>query len=195
MIIRVCLWTGFISGLLRRGPSADETMDGWLAGSCRDSQTDASKQMHDLSESVPFITPFHRQLYVRPFKTTWSPLKLALFTFLINVNLEHKSSPEQHSYICSNSQQYIVWVKMINFSLMPKIIRILRSSSMKIFCKSPTVNISKLNYWLLICIAKNFIWTTLKMIFSIFRFFAPSDSRFTNIVQTIHQWKDYYYYC
>ncbi len=29
------------------------------------------------------------------------------------------------------------------------------------------------------------------MIFSIFRFFAPTDSRFTNIVQTIHQWKDY----
>ncbi len=34
--------------------------------------------------------------------------------------------------------------------------------SMKIFCKFPTVNISKLNFWLLICIAKNFIWTTLK---------------------------------
>ncbi len=51
---------------------------------------------------------------------------------------------------------------------------------MKIFSKFPTVNISKLNFWLVICIAKNFIWTTLKMIFSIFRFFAPSDSRFTN---------------
>ncbi len=55
---------------------------------------------------------------------------------------------------------------------MPKIIRILRSCSMKIFCKFPTVNISKLNFWLVICIAKNFIWTTLKMIFSIFRFFC-----------------------
>ncbi len=50
----------------------------------------------------------------------------------------------------------------------------------------PTVNISKLNYWLLICIAKNLIWTTLKMIFSIFRFLC---SRFLNNVQTIHQWK------
>ncbi len=39
-----------------------------------------------------------------------------------------------------------------NFSYMPKIIRMLRSCSMKIFC---TVNISKLNYWLVICIAKN----------------------------------------
>ncbi len=43
---------------------------------------------------------------------------------------------------------------------------------MKIFSKCPTVNISKLNFWLVICIAKNFIWTTLKMIFSIFRFFC-----------------------
>ncbi len=55
---------------------------------------------------------------------------------------------------------------------MPKIIRILRSCSMKIFCKFPTLNISKLNFWLVICIAKNFIWTTLKVIFSIFRFFC-----------------------
>ncbi len=35
-----------------------------------------------------------------------------------------------------------------------------------------TVNISKLNFWLVICIAKNFIWTTLKAILSIFRFFC-----------------------
>ncbi len=55
---------------------------------------------------------------------------------------------------------------------MPKIIRILRSCSMKIFSTFPTVNISKLNFWLVICIAKNFIWTTLKVIFSIFRFFC-----------------------
>ncbi len=52
---------------------------------------------------------------------------------------------------------------------------------MKIFCKFLTVNISQLHFWLVICIAKNFIWTTLKAIFSIFRFFfAPSDSRFSN---------------
>ncbi len=41
----------------------------------------------------------------------------------------------------------------------------------------PTVNISKLNYWLVICMALNLIWTTLKMIFSILIFFACSDSR------------------
>ncbi len=90
----------------------------------------------------------------------------------INVTLEHKSSVKSLGYICSNSQKYIVWVKIIDFSFMPKIIRILRSCSMKIFCTLPTLNISKLNFWLLICIAKNFIWTTLKMIFSIFRFFC-----------------------
>ncbi len=83
-----------------------------------------------------------------------------------------KAVISKHRYICSNRQQYIVWVKIIHFSFMPKIIRILRSCSMKIFSKFPTVNISKLNFWLVICIAKNFIWTTLKMIFSIFRFFC-----------------------
>ncbi len=42
---------------------------------------------------------------------------------------------------------------------------------MNIFCKCPTVNISKLNFWLVICFAKNCFRTTLKVIFSIFRFF------------------------
>ncbi len=53
---------------------------------------------------------------------------------------------------------------------------------MKIFCKfpNPTINISTLNFWL-VSIAKNFIWSTLKAIFSIFRFFfALSNSRFSN---------------
>ncbi len=34
------------------------------------------------------------------------------------------------------------------------------------------ISYHKLNYWLVICIAKNFIWTTLKVIFSIFWFFC-----------------------
>ncbi len=33
--------------------------------------------------------------------------------------------------------------------------------------KFPTVNISKRNFLLVICIAKNIIWTTLKAIFSL----------------------------
>ncbi len=91
---------------------------------------------------------------------------------LIYVTLEHKSSVKSLGYIYNNRQQYIVWVKIIDFSFMPKIIRILRSCSMKIFSAFITVNISQLHFWLVICIAKNFIWTTLKMIFSIFRFFC-----------------------
>ncbi len=60
--------------------------------------------------------------------------------YTLYVTLEHKSSHKQHSYICSNRQQYIVWFKIIHFSVMTKVIRISRS------CKYPTVNISKLNY-------------------------------------------------
>jgi len=90
-----------------------------------------------------------------------------------NVSLKHKSSLKSLEYICSNGQQYIAWIKIIIFFLLwQKIIRILRSCSMKIFCKLPTVNISKLNFWLAICIAKNFIWTNLKVIFSIFFIFC-----------------------
>ncbi len=88
-----------------------------------------------------------------------------------NVSLEHRSSVKSLGYIYNNSQKYIVWVKIIDFYFMAKIIRILRSCFMKIFSTFLTVNISKLNFWLLIYIAKNFIWTTLKMILSIFRFF------------------------
>ncbi len=62
------------------------------------------------------------------------------------MNLEHKSSVKSLGYICSNNQKYIVWVKIIDFSFMPKIIEILRSCSMKIFSKFPSVNISKLNF-------------------------------------------------
>ncbi len=53
---------------------------------------------------------------------------------------------------------------------MPKNIRILKSCSMKIFSKCSTVNISKRNY-LVICIVKNLIWTTLKVISQYFDFF------------------------
>ncbi len=69
--------------------------------------------------------------------------------------------------ICRDSQQYIVWVKIIHFYFMPKIIRTLSKDQVSF----PTVNISKLNFWLVICSAKDFVWTTVKAIFSIFRFF------------------------
>ncbi len=57
--------------------------------------------------------------------------KVTFFIYIISneysifVTLEHKTSLKSLGYICSNSQQYIVWVKIINFSFMPKIIRIL----------------------------------------------------------------------
>ncbi len=60
------------------------------------------------------------------------------------VSLEHKSSHKQNSYICSNNQQYIVWLKMIHSSLMPKIIRILNKDDVP--GRYPTVNISKRNF-------------------------------------------------
>ncbi len=53
-----------------------------------------------------------------------------------------------------------------------------------LFCKCPTINISKLNFWLEICIAKNFIWTTLMVIFSIFRFFCTL--KFQNFKLSYH---------
>ncbi len=43
----------------------------------------------------------------------------------LSVTLDHKTSLKSLGYICSNSQKYIVWVKIIHFSFMPKIIRIL----------------------------------------------------------------------
>ncbi len=105
------------------------------------------------------------------------------------MTLDYKRSLKSLGYICSNNQKYIVWVIIIDFSLMPKIIRILSS------CKCSTVNISKLNFWLVICIAKNFIWTTLKMIFSIFRWFCTLRFQIfkycpiiTNIIYSAFRW-------
>ncbi len=39
------------------------------------------------------------------------------------VTLDHKTSLKSLGYICSNSQKYIVWVKIIDLYFMPKIIR------------------------------------------------------------------------
>ncbi len=90
---------------------------------------------------------------------------ISLAILSIYVTLENKSSLKSLGYICSNSQKYIVWVKIIDFSFMTKIIRIFKSCSMKIFGKFPSVNISKLKNLLVTCIAKNLILTNLKVIF------------------------------
>ncbi len=39
------------------------------------------------------------------------------------VTLDHNTSLKLHRDICSNSQQYILRVKIIDFSFMPKIIK------------------------------------------------------------------------
>ncbi len=44
---------------------------------------------------------------------------------------------------------------------------------MKIFSKFPTLNISKLNFWLEICIAENLVWTILKAISQYLVFLPP----------------------
>ncbi len=52
--------------------------------------------------------------------TTFSATQTHLY-----VTLEHKTRLKSHGYICSNSQKYIVQVKIIDFYFMPKIIGIL----------------------------------------------------------------------
>ncbi len=77
--------------------------------------------------------------------------------------------------IYSYSQKYIVWVKCIDFSFMPKIIRTLSKDHVLVqwrYFVHFLPYTSKINFWLVICIAKNFIWTTVKAIFSVFRFFC-----------------------
>ncbi len=63
---------------------------------------------------------------------------------ILYVTLDHKTSRKSLRYICSNSQKYTVWVKILHFYFMQKIIRILsKECSVKIFCKCITVNIYK----------------------------------------------------
>ncbi len=71
-------------------------------------------------------------------------VRVCIYIYIyIYVTMDHKTSLKSLGYICGNSQKYIVWVKIIDFSFMPKIIRTLskKSCSMKIFSKLLTVNI------------------------------------------------------
>ncbi len=93
--------------------------------------------------------------------------------------MDHKTSLKSLGYICSNSQKkhcmgqhYTFFFYANNHYDIKK-----GSCSMKIFSKFPSINISKLNYWLVIYIAKNLILTILKAFLDCF---APSDSRFSN---------------
>ncbi len=86
----------------------------------------------------------------------------------------------------------IVWVKVIEFSFMPKIIRILSKDYVpwRYFVNFKLWIYQNLCFdWLVICIVKNFIRTTLKVILSIFYFFCIP--RFRIFKKKKHQWKAY----
>ncbi len=53
---------------------------------------------------------------------------------------------------------------------------------MKIFCKFPTVNISKRSFWLVICIAKNFIYNFTGDFLNIVIFLHPQIPDFQIVV-------------
>ncbi len=59
---------------------------------------------------------------------------------LHNVTLDHKTSLKSLGYIYSNSQNYIVWVKIVDFPFMPKIIRTLRKIHIPIKKKNDSLN-------------------------------------------------------
>ncbi len=66
-----------------------------------------------------------------------------------NLTLEHKTSLKSLGYICSISQKYSVWVKIIHFTFKTKIIRTLSKDRVPlIYCVNlfHTVTISKLNF-------------------------------------------------
>ncbi len=52
-------------------------------------------------------------------------INVTMCVYILYVYMDHKTSLKLLGYICNNSQKYIVWVKIIDFSFMPKIIRIL----------------------------------------------------------------------
>ncbi len=65
---------------------------------------------------------FRTQAYFKDQATNYTEKKTFIILF---VTLDHKSSLKSLGYICSNCQKCIVWVKMIDFSFMPKIFRVL----------------------------------------------------------------------
>jgi len=63
------------------------------------------------------ITHNSEGLLIKYVKLKWAICKICSFCHIF-VSLEHKRSHKQHSYICRNSQQYIVWLKIIHFYFM-----------------------------------------------------------------------------
>ncbi len=71
---------------------------------------------------------------------------------VLNMRMDSYICPWSTKTVISSTAIFVaidnnnIWVIIIDLYYMPKIIRILRSCSMKIFSKFPTINISKLNY-------------------------------------------------
>ncbi len=73
--------------------------------------------IHFIFKTINISILFLSLLYIFFLKNIIVLAHIILLKIYKYVSLEHKSSHKQHRYICSNNQQYIVWVKIIDFIL------------------------------------------------------------------------------
>ncbi len=74
----------------------------------------------------PFTLNFMNKLWLQSLSwNVWLFEGDFWYYIILYVTMDNKTSFKSHWYIYSNSQHYIVWAKMIHFSFMPKIIRML----------------------------------------------------------------------
>ncbi len=74
----------------------------------------------------PFTLNFMNKLWLQSLSwNVWLFEGDFWYYIILYVTMDNKTSFKSHGYICSNSQHYIVWAKMIYFTFMPKIIRML----------------------------------------------------------------------
>ncbi len=73
------------------------------------------------------------------------------------VTLDTKPVFKSLGYICSNSQKYTAWVKIIHFSFIPQIIRVLSKDHLPW-----RYLVNYYRKYIKTCIAKKLIWTILK---------------------------------
>ncbi len=69
--------------------------------------------------------PIHPFIYISMHSFIWPSIHLYIYIWPWTTKPVVQGPVKSRGYICSNSQKYIVWVKIIYFSFMPKIIRIL----------------------------------------------------------------------
>ncbi len=79
--------------------------------------------MKNLSKSIYLYLYMLTMKRVHASTKHWGSVVVVIIsTSTLYVTLEHKSGLKSHRYVCSNSTRSIVWVKMIDFSFMPKIL-------------------------------------------------------------------------